>query len=127
MRPDFGCDIWRHLTGAMDAPALERAKESVHDAMVTWEPRIEVGDVAVREIELAGSATVFRFMPLPEPLEEGTCVEVDIAFAERATATRAIAQFRCVVTDEPAFVVSSLPSHDEWWSRDLVQRVRGAW
>jgi phage baseplate assembly protein W len=129
MRPDFGCDIWRHLTGAMDAPALERAKACVHDAVVRWEPRVEVGDVAARDVDPGGNTSVI-VAGTGEPAEK-TCVDIDIAFTERATATRAIAQFRCVLTGEPAIVVHLAapgdPHHEEWRTRTMLQRVRGAW
>ena len=40
MRPDFGCEIWHVMTGAMDTAALERAEVSVLEAMVRWESRV---------------------------------------------------------------------------------------
>ena len=104
----------------MDAAALERAEASVLDAMVRWEPRVEVGDVAARDADLEGNTSVI-VAGTGQPAGK-TCVDIDIAFTERATATRAIAQFRCVLTNEPAMVVhlaaAGDPHDDEWRTRD---------
>ena len=128
MRPDFGCEIWHVMAAAMDAAALERAEASVLDAMVRWEPRVEVGDVAARDVDPAGNTSVL-VAGNGQPAEM-TGVDIDIAFTERATATRAIAQFRCVLTRELAIVVHlSAPSdthHDEWRTRTMLQRAREA-
>ena len=129
MRPDFGCEIWHVMAAAMDAAALERAEASVLDAMVRWEPRVEVGDVAARDADLEGNTSVI-VAGTGQPAGK-TCVDLDIAFTERATATRAIAQFRCVLTNEPAMVVhlaaAGDPHDDEWRTRTMLHRVRRAW
>ena len=129
MRPDFGCEIWRMMADPMDASGLGRVEASVRDAIVTWEPRVDVGEVAVRQVALDGNAALVASETGHHV--EGTCADVDIAFTERATATRAIAQFRLVLTTEPAIVARlgepGDPRRDEWTSRPLLQRVRGAW
>ncbi len=128
MRPDFGCEIWRLMTGTMDAAAHERAATAVLDAMVRWEPRVEVGDVQARDVDPAGNTSVV-VAATGEPTD-GTYVDVDIAFTERATATRAIAQFRCVLTTEPVIVVHLATPGDArdngWRTRTMLLRVRRA-
>ena len=125
MRPDFGCDIWRMMADPMDASGVGQAEASVRDAIVAWERRVDVADVAVRPVEWDGDAALVA--PESGDHVEGTCVDVDIGFTERATASRAIAQFRLVLTSEPAIVVHlGGARRDEWTSRPLLQRARGA-
>jgi len=45
MRPDFGCDIHDHVFAAVDATTLNLVETDVHEALVKWEPRIDVEDV----------------------------------------------------------------------------------
>lgn len=45
MRPDFGCDIHDHVFAAVDATTLNLVETDVHEALVKWEPRIDIGDV----------------------------------------------------------------------------------
>ncbi|KOU08791.1 baseplate protein [Streptomyces sp. NRRL F-5755] len=45
MHPDFGCGIHDMVLGATASTALGQAAAAVRDALVRWEPRIEVVDV----------------------------------------------------------------------------------
>jgi uncharacterized protein len=47
MRPDFGCDIHAFVFTAMDSASLTLIKSAVREALVRWEPRIDVTEVSV--------------------------------------------------------------------------------
>jgi phage baseplate assembly protein W len=47
MRPEFGCGIWELVMEANTAQLHGRIKAKVRDALVQWEPRIDVLDVRV--------------------------------------------------------------------------------
>lgn len=47
MRPDFGCDIHRLLFAPQDADTIGRAARAVRQALLRWEPRIDVEKVVV--------------------------------------------------------------------------------
>jgi phage baseplate assembly protein W len=47
MRPDFGCGIHELVFGVNDAATAGRIADEVRDALVRWEPRIDVLDVQV--------------------------------------------------------------------------------
>ena len=62
MRPDFGCDIHSFVFATLDTTNLTQMKSAVREALVRWEPRIEVNDVdilvdAIREGQLQISVT----------------------------------------------------------------------
>ncbi len=42
MRPDFGCDIHERVFGVIDASMLTLIRSDVEEALILWEPRIEV-------------------------------------------------------------------------------------
>jgi len=42
MRPDFGCGLHRLVFAVNEAATLGQVKEEVRQALVRWEPRIEV-------------------------------------------------------------------------------------
>jgi phage baseplate assembly protein W len=42
MRPEFGCDIHDYVFGTIDGKLLTLVEESVHEALINWEPRIDV-------------------------------------------------------------------------------------
>ncbi|SRR5713101_788980 len=48
MRPDFGCDIHAFVFTTLDITNLTLMKSAVREALVRWEPRIEVNDVTVK-------------------------------------------------------------------------------
>ena len=54
MRPDFGCGIHEYVFATINTTRLTRLENEVRDALIEWEPRIEVLDV---DAELADSAT----------------------------------------------------------------------
>lgn len=45
MRPEFGCGIHDYVFTTVNATALTLVETAVEDALVQWEPRIEVLDV----------------------------------------------------------------------------------
>jgi len=45
MRPDFGCGLHHLVFAVNEAATLGQVKKQVRDALVRWEPRIEVIDV----------------------------------------------------------------------------------
>src|SRR5215218_1056511 len=47
MRPDFGCGIYDMVFGVNSSTAASEAAEEVRDALVSFEPRIDVLDVEV--------------------------------------------------------------------------------
>jgi len=47
MRPDFGCGIHRLVFEVNGVETIGRVKQEVHDALVRWEPRIDLLDVGV--------------------------------------------------------------------------------
>jgi phage baseplate assembly protein W len=47
MRPDFGCGLHDLVFSVADAATLGRVRKEVWDALVLWEPRIDVTDVDV--------------------------------------------------------------------------------
>jgi phage baseplate assembly protein W len=47
MRPDFGCGIYDMVFGVNSSTASSEAAEEVRDALVSFEPRIDVLDVQV--------------------------------------------------------------------------------
>lgn len=42
MRPEFGCDIHDHVFDAMNGATMSLAEESVREALIEWEPRIDL-------------------------------------------------------------------------------------
>jgi Bacteriophage baseplate protein W len=54
MRPDFGCDLNRLLFSPNNGTTRALAKFEVQEALLAWEPRIEVLNVDVRSEGVAG-------------------------------------------------------------------------
>lgn len=48
MQPDFGCDIHAHVFDNIDGTTLTLVENSVREALIEWEPRIDVEDVTAR-------------------------------------------------------------------------------
>jgi uncharacterized protein len=48
MRPDFGCDLRSYTFSTLDRATVTLIQSAVRDALVRWEPRIEVRDVVVQ-------------------------------------------------------------------------------
>ena len=48
MRPEFGCDIHKHVFSAATPATLNLIESSVREALVRWEPRIDVESVEAR-------------------------------------------------------------------------------
>lgn len=68
MHPDFGCGIKNYTFSVMSTATISLIKHTIREALVTWEPRIEV-----KEIELSR-----------ERLSEGILL-IDIAYTIRKT------------------------------------------
>ncbi|MFB6244303.1 MAG: GPW/gp25 family protein [Halobaculum sp.] len=48
MRPGFGCDIHDHVFDTIDGATRKLVEGSVEEALIEWEPRIDVADVTAR-------------------------------------------------------------------------------
>ncbi|ELY91715.1 GPW/gp25 family protein [Natrialba hulunbeirensis JCM 10989] len=48
MRPEFGCEIHDHVYSAASPATLNLIESSVREALVRWEPRIDIVDVDAR-------------------------------------------------------------------------------
>jgi phage baseplate assembly protein W len=48
MRPDFGCGIHELVFSPNDPATVARVADSVRDALLRWEPRVDLLDVVVR-------------------------------------------------------------------------------
>jgi len=47
MRPDFGCGIHDYVFATLNAATINTIREAVREALILWEPRIEVLRVAL--------------------------------------------------------------------------------
>lgn len=45
MKPGFGCDIHEHVFDNIDGTTLTLVENSVEEALIEWEPRIDVDEV----------------------------------------------------------------------------------
>lgn len=45
MRPEFGCSIHEYVYSTMDTLTRRMIENAVHEALVNWEPRIEVNEI----------------------------------------------------------------------------------
>ena len=45
MHPDYGCTIQDHVFAPVDAGTIGRVSQAVQEALMEWEPRIDVLDV----------------------------------------------------------------------------------
>lgn len=57
MRPEFGCDIHDFVFSVMDASTLTMIKSAVREALIRWEPRIQVLEVSTAGV-LANEAVL---------------------------------------------------------------------
>ena len=48
MRPEFGCEIHNHVFSAVTPATLNLIESSVREALVQWEPRIDIEDIDAR-------------------------------------------------------------------------------
>jgi hypothetical protein len=48
MRPDFGCRIWDHVFAPINPTTLGAMGQAVREAVVRWEPRVELESVDPR-------------------------------------------------------------------------------
>jgi len=49
MRPEFGCDIHSFVFTTLDATNITLIKSAVREALVRWEPRIELTSLDVKQ------------------------------------------------------------------------------
>jgi phage baseplate assembly protein W len=47
MRPEFGCSIHEYAYGTMDTLTRRKIENAVYEALVDWEPRIEVNEIKI--------------------------------------------------------------------------------
>jgi hypothetical protein len=52
MRPDFGCGIHDYVFATVNTTTLNLIETSVREALIRWEPRIEVQNVEIRTDEI---------------------------------------------------------------------------
>lgn len=48
MRPEFGCEIHQYVFDNVDGTTMTLVETSVEEALIEWEPRIDVRDVTAR-------------------------------------------------------------------------------
>ena len=48
MHPDFGCKIHDQVFSTLSPTTLNRIEDSVREALIQWEPRIDLEDVTAR-------------------------------------------------------------------------------
>lgn len=70
MRPEFGCSLRDYVFSPLDTGTVGRVEKAVYDALVRWEPRIDVEQV---------TAT---------PDHQGGCLLIDVGYTVRATNDR---------------------------------------
>jgi phage baseplate assembly protein W len=68
MRPDFGCNIYEFVFTTLDSTNLTLIKSAVREALLRWEPRIEINEIDVK----------------PDTVREGRLL-VYVAYTIRAT------------------------------------------
>lgn len=55
MMPEFGCGIYDYVFESPDITTRSLVEESVRDALISWEPRIELNNVSVSTDESVGN------------------------------------------------------------------------
>jgi phage baseplate assembly protein W len=59
MRPEFGCSIHDYAYSTMDTLTRRMIENSVYEALVAWEPRIEVNEIkTLTEKDLEGKLLI---------------------------------------------------------------------
>lgn len=51
MRPEFGCAIHDYVFSTIDLTTLSLIEDAVRDALIRWEPRIDIEDIDARPDE----------------------------------------------------------------------------
>lgn len=54
MRPEFGCDIHEYVFSTIDTTTLNLMETSVREALIRWEPRIDVRNVEASRERIDG-------------------------------------------------------------------------
>jgi phage baseplate assembly protein W len=67
MRPDFGCAMWEQVFAPVNPNTLGLIEQSVREAVVRWEPRIELTEVRA------------------VPGDDGALISIEIDYVIRAT------------------------------------------
>lgn len=67
MRPDFGCAMWEQVFAPVNPNTLGLIEQSVREAIVRWEPRVELTSVAA----------------VPEG--DGSRIAIEVAYRVKAT------------------------------------------
>lgn len=49
MRPEFGCEVHDYVFASADPATLSMIEDSVEEALVQWEPRIDIESVDARQ------------------------------------------------------------------------------
>ena len=53
MVPEYGCALWDYVFATLDTTVATQIAGLVEEAIVRWEPRVDVHDVSVRAVEPA--------------------------------------------------------------------------
>jgi uncharacterized protein len=67
MRPDFGCAMWEQVFAPVNASTLGMIEQSVREAILRWEPRVELMSVAA------------------VPSGDGSMIGIEISYQVKAT------------------------------------------
>lgn len=60
MVPGYGCDLWSMVFRALDTTLLTQLKDLVYQAILNWEPRITVDDIAATtDADVVGLVLIF--------------------------------------------------------------------
>lgn len=78
MRPDFGCGIYDLVFETQSASTAGKISQAVQEALLRFEPRIDVMDVRVQTSTVQADGVAV-------PLENGNALLVNISYQVRAT------------------------------------------
>ena len=86
MRPDFGCSMWEQVFAPVNGTTLGLIEQSVREAVVRWEPRVELDSVRA------------------EPEGDGSMVAIEISYRVKATNDHRnlVYPFYVIPQEEPA-------------------------
>jgi Bacteriophage baseplate protein W len=86
MRPDFGCSMWEQVFAPVNANTLGLIEQSVKEAVIRWEPRVELTAVTA------------------QPEGDGSVIAIDIAYRVKATNDHRnlVYPFYVIPQEEPA-------------------------
>lgn len=86
MRPEFGCAMWESVFAPVNASTLGLIEQNVREAILRWEPRVELTEVSA------------------SPGEDGAVIEIAIGYQLKATNDHRnlVYPFYTIPPEEPA-------------------------